>query len=182
MPGIESRAPERTARGEGSRCVTELVAHDLLHVLHAGGELDLQRGGIGALVGVEIGADLPWIVKPGGTGDRCASSRPDWHPCRREDSSCRRLPSAWPRPCVNPLKRGKSAPKALKYVYTWARPSRRQRRPEESSRRQGCQSGRDDAHRSPLPPGFTITTEVLHLFLRQQAHLSRLVARQLAAG
>ena len=38
--------------------ITELVAHDFFHVLHAGFHLALEGGRIGFFVGVEIGADF----------------------------------------------------------------------------------------------------------------------------
>ena len=38
--------------------VTELVAHDFLHILHAGFHLGLKRSWIGAFIGVKIGANL----------------------------------------------------------------------------------------------------------------------------
>jgi len=51
MPGIESRAPERTATGRCLPAVGPNVgAHALVLVLHA--------GGVGALVGVVVGADF----------------------------------------------------------------------------------------------------------------------------
>jgi hypothetical protein len=52
MPGIESRAPERTATSSGMPEVApNLRAHDLLHVGDAGLHLSLQVSGIGASCG-----------------------------------------------------------------------------------------------------------------------------------
>ena len=59
MPGMESRAPERTATSSGMPLASpNLHAHDLLHVGDAGFHLRLEFLGIGPLVGVEVGADL----------------------------------------------------------------------------------------------------------------------------
>ena len=58
MPGIESRAPERTATSSGILRVAEFGAHDLLHVRNALFHLRLERRRIGPLVVVEIGADF----------------------------------------------------------------------------------------------------------------------------
>jgi hypothetical protein len=59
MPGMESRAPERTETRSGRRIfgVAELFAHDFLD-LATRFHLRVEALGVGALVVVEIGADL----------------------------------------------------------------------------------------------------------------------------
>ena len=58
MPGIESRAPERTDDEQRVLQIAELLAHLLFDGRDAGLHLALELRRIGALVGVVVGADL----------------------------------------------------------------------------------------------------------------------------
>ena len=92
MPGIETRAPERTETSSGLAASPNLRADRLLDLApERCAHWLVELGRIGLAVGVVVGADL------GGDGEaraapagRGSTSRPDWRPCRRGDCSSRR--------------------------------------------------------------------------------------------
>ena len=77
--------------------VAELGPHGLFGFPHGRLDFALELGGIGVVVGVEVGADFGGQGEAGGDrADRYWSFRRGSPPCRREGSSFRRWPSALP--------------------------------------------------------------------------------------
>ncbi len=99
MPGIESRAPERTDTSSGIRRVAELACPSPSRSADARLDLRLQRGRVGPLVRVVVRADLGRDREARrAPAARCASSRRGWPPCRRAAASWSRCR----RPCRRP--------------------------------------------------------------------------------